>query len=153
MPHTSHPNAASVRTVETGMPVYQHAASRTAGGESRFMSSRPSALVRFTRTVVFCLLLDSGCLGMRPMKLSGAQTRPIMNESEKFKVARADRKRPRRSREKDLMSRYCWGVGADPLGPWVSRTAKIRGRTALITTNAYVAVVKYCKWFPLARYY
>jgi hypothetical protein len=42
---------------------------------------------------------------MGPVKLSGAQTSPIRKEREKLRVARALRKRPRRRREKDLMSR------------------------------------------------
>ena len=39
------------------------------------------------------------------MKLSGVQSRPIMNDKEKFRVARVDRNRPRTRRENDLMSR------------------------------------------------
>jgi hypothetical protein len=44
---------------------------------------------------------------MREMKVSGAQRRPIMKEREKFRVARVERERPRRRREKDLMRWYC----------------------------------------------
>lgn len=42
------------------------------------------------------------------MNVSGAQRRPIMKEREKLRVARVERKRPRRRKEKDLMRRYCW---------------------------------------------
>lgn len=31
-----------------------------------------------------------------------------MKEREKLRVARVERKRPRRRKEKDLMRRYCW---------------------------------------------
>ena len=43
----------------------------------------------------------------RLMKVSGAQRRPIMKEREKLRVARVERKRPRRRKENDLMRRYC----------------------------------------------
>lgn len=65
------------------------------------------------------------------MKLSGAQSRPIMKDKEKLRVARVERKRPKRRREKDLIRRYCWGVigGVDVVRPWVSsRAARIMGR-------------------------
>ena len=42
---------------------------------------------------------------VRFVKVSGAQRRPIMKEREKFRVARVERKRPRRRREKDFMRR------------------------------------------------
>ena len=47
------------------------------------------------------------------MNVRGAQRRPIMKEREKFRVARVERKRPRRRREKDLIRRYCWGIGVE----------------------------------------
>jgi hypothetical protein len=100
IPHTSHPKAASASTVSTGTPVYQHAANITAGGERRFITARPSAVVT-CNTVGDAVI----CLDIRPMKLRGAQRRPIMKDSEKFNVARADRNRPSRRREKDLIRR------------------------------------------------
>lgn len=47
---------------------------------------------------------------MRFVNVSGAHRRPIMKEREKFRVARVERKRPRRRREKDFMRRQCWGI-------------------------------------------
>lgn len=52
-----------------------------------------------------------GVDSMYPRKESGAQSKPSSNEREKFSVARAERNRPRRTREKDLMRRNCWLVG------------------------------------------
>jgi hypothetical protein len=100
MPHTSHPKAASVKTADTGTPVYQHVTINTAIGESKFITRRPTmlAVILVIKAVDFC---------MQPMKLSGAQSRPIINESEKFNVARAERKIPKRRSEKDFMRRYC----------------------------------------------
>ena len=105
-PQTSHPKAACVKTVSTSALKYQHAASRTTGGESTFNSARASVLRTYLRgREVVCGL-------MRWMKLSGAQRRPTMKEREKLRVARVERKRPRMRREKDLMRWYCcgWGV-------------------------------------------
>ena len=45
------------------------------------------------------------------MYVSGAESRPTRNASEKFRVARAERYIPRRRREKAFMSVYCWFVG------------------------------------------
>ncbi|KMU88007.1 hypothetical protein CIHG_05775 [Coccidioides immitis H538.4] len=42
--------------------------------------------------------MDVGLGSMYPTNERGAQSRPIRKESEKFKVARAERKRPRRAR-------------------------------------------------------
>lgn len=83
-------------------------------------------------------------LGSWPIKLSGAQSRPTMKEREKFKVARADKKRPRRRSENDLMRRYCWGVGAGT-GPRFRRAARANGRRALMTAKMWMAEVKYCR--------
>lgn len=47
---------------------------------------------------------------MRLRKVRGVQRRPIMNDREKLRVARVERKRPSGRREKDLMRRYCWGL-------------------------------------------
>lgn len=41
MPQTSQPNAACVKTVSIGTPVYQQTPIRTAGGERRFSSAKP----------------------------------------------------------------------------------------------------------------
>lgn len=66
------------------------------------------------------------------MKVSGAQRRPIMKEREKLRVARVERKRPRRRKENDLMRRYCWvGFTEDEVDEedelLVNRTARNRG--------------------------
>lgn len=67
------------------------------------------------------------------MNVRGAQRRPIMKEREKFRVARVERKRPRRRREKDLIRRYCWGIGVEGEEEeeedwWVNKAARARGR-------------------------
>lgn len=41
----------------------------------------------------------------RLTKLSGVQSSPTINDNEKFRVARVDRKRPRMRRENDLISK------------------------------------------------
>lgn len=76
-----------------------------------------------------------GLLGLgfrRLMKVRGAQRRPIMNEREKLRVARVERKRPRMRSEKDLIRRYCW-VGfmeeVVAVDLRASRAARLRGRT------------------------
>ena len=46
-----------------------------------------------------------------PVKDSGAQSTPRSKEREKFRVARAERKRPSRRREEDLTRKNCCGVG------------------------------------------
>jgi hypothetical protein len=63
---------------------------------------------------------------MREMKVSGAQRRPIMKEREKFRVARVERERPRRRREKDLMRWYCWGMIGDLRARGVERREERR---------------------------
>lgn len=50
---------------------------------------------------------------MYPANESGAQSMPRSKEREKLRVARAERKRPRRRREEDSMRRNCWGVGGE----------------------------------------
>ena len=67
------------------------------------------------------------------MNVRGAQRRPIMKEREKFRVARVERKRPRRRREKDLIRRYCWGIGVEggeeeEDDRWANKAARARGR-------------------------
>lgn len=74
---------------------------KTAGGESRFMTRKPIVVSAY----LIAGGVDSGLI--RPMKLSGVQRRPIMNDREKLMVARAERKRPKRRRENDLIRRYC----------------------------------------------
>lgn len=76
---------------------------------------------------------------MRLMKVSGAHRRPIMKDREKFRVARVERKRPRRRSEKDLMRRKCWDVGAER----VRRAARRSGRKTLDIMLVIVAGVKY----------
>ena len=49
-------------------------------------------------------------VGKGPSNESGAQRRPTKKDKEKLTVASVARKIPRRSREKDLRSRMCWGV-------------------------------------------
>jgi len=56
-----------------------------------------------------------------------------MKEREKFRVARVERKRPRRRREKDFMRRKCWGIASVLVEVvegmwWVKRAARVRGR-------------------------
>lgn len=64
------------------------------------------------------------------MKVRGAQRRPIMNEREKLRVARVERKRPRMRSEKDLIRRYCWvGFMEEVVDLRASRAARLRGRT------------------------
>lgn len=55
-----------------------------------------------------------------------------MSEREKFKVASAERKRPRRRREKDFMRRYCWVDGREQR---VMIAARSIGRTMFIKTS------------------
>lgn len=55
------------------------------------------------------------------MKEYGAAKRPIRREREKFKVARAERKRPRRRRQK-----HCKSINSCFVGLWLAR----RGRAA-----------------------
>jgi hypothetical protein len=70
------------------------------------------------------------------MKVRGAQRRPIMNEREKFRVARVERERPSRSSANDLIKRYCWGtIGREIPRPLDSSAARIKGRTMSTTTK------------------
>lgn len=123
IPQTSHPNAACVRIVSTDTPVYQQPPRRTTGGERRFRSTSP---IKASAYRIGALMEGL----TRLTKLRGVQSKPIMNESEKFRVARVERKRPRRRREKDFIRRYCWGLGVNP---WVSKTARSSGRTKSTT--------------------
>ena len=65
------------------------------------------------------------------MKLSGAQRRPMEKDREKLRVARVERKRPRRRREKDLIRMCCWAVGVKTEGWWLRTWARRRGRWEL----------------------
>jgi hypothetical protein len=100
IPHTSHPKAALIRTVDRAVPVYQQVAITTAGGESMFSRRRP-------RVLATCLVASGVDGERRPTKLNGAQSKPTINASEKFNVARVERKSPRRRSEKDFVSKYC----------------------------------------------
>jgi hypothetical protein len=71
------------------------------------------------------------------MKESGAQRRPIMKEREKLRVARVERKRPRRRRERDLMRWVCWVV----VEFRESKAARRSGRRAFVTIEMRVASV------------
>ena len=81
------------------------------------------------------------------MNVRGAQRRPIMKEREKFRVARVERKRPRRMREKDLIRRYCWGIGVEgdeEAGDWrANKAARARGRRISAVMQMLTAEVKY----------
>ena len=77
---------------------------------------------------------------MCPTKLRGAQRRPMKKEREKFRVARVERKRPRRRRENDLMRRYCCGCGGNQRRVM---TARMTGRRALMRVNIRAAEVRY----------
>lgn len=99
IPHTSHPKAASVNTVSTDTPVYQHTLKRTAGGERRLSSTSPRL------DIVYRTGIDG--LWRRSRKLRGTQRRPIMKEREKLRVARVESDRPNRRRANDLIKRYC----------------------------------------------
>jgi hypothetical protein len=78
----------------------QHADSKTAGGDRPLSATSARAARARRKGLLFIVVVVMG-----PVKLSGAQTRPIRKEREKLRVARALRKRPRRRREKDLMRR------------------------------------------------
>ena len=120
MPHTSQPNAACVRTVSTGTPVYQQTPKRTIGGERMFKRSGPRTDTPY-RT--------GADPSTRLMKLSGAQRRPIMKEREKLRVARVDSDKPKRSRANDLINKYCWGtIGAEKPKPLERKPARSKGR-------------------------
>ena len=72
----------------------------------------------------------------RVTKLSGAQSRPIMKEREKLRVARVERERPSRRREKDFIRWYCWGmIGFDRPRPLERIAARKRGRMMSTTTK------------------
>ncbi len=78
------------------------------------------------------------------MKLSGAQSRPIMKEREKLRVASAESERPSSRRAKDLIKRYCCGMmGFETPRPLERSAAKSKGKTISTTTKMYVAVLKY----------
>lgn len=72
------------------------------------------------------------------MKVRGEQMRPRNREREKLRVARAERKRPRRTRENDFVRRNCCVVG------WrrERRTASRTGRATFEAAKLYAAVVK-----------
>lgn len=61
---------------------------------------------------------------MRWMKVRGVQRRPMMNDREKLRVARVERKRPRGRREKDLMRWYWWGFVLVEVEVWRVRRAE-----------------------------
>ena len=68
--------------------------------------------------------------------MSGAQSRPIMKDREKLRVARAESERPRRRRANDLIRRYCWEtIGLDRPRPVESEMARRRGRTMSTATK------------------
>lgn len=67
--------------------------------------------------------------------------KPIMRDREKLRVARAERKRPRRRREKDFMRRNCWVDGFEQR---VRMAARIIGRTMFMMAKSEVACSKYC---------
>lgn len=135
MPHTSQPNAAWVSTVSTETPVYQHTPRRTIGGERRFNSTSPRLETPYRR---------AAGPWRRPMKLSGAQSRPIIKEREKLRVASVESERPSSRRAKDLIKRYCCGMmGFETPRPLERSAAKNNGKTISTTTKMYVAVVKY----------
>ena len=77
------------------------------------------------------------------MKVSGEQRRPKKRESEKLSVARAERNRPRRTREKDFVRRNCCVVGR-----WrrERRIASTTGRATFEAAKLYAALVK--SWSP-----
>ena len=54
----------------------------------------------------------AGELGQGCMNVSGVLRTPTMSAREKLSVARELRNMPRRRREKERMSWYCWAVGA-----------------------------------------
>jgi hypothetical protein len=72
--------------------------------------------------------LRIGRLGTGWIQVNGEERRPTRKAREKFRVAREERNIPRRSREKDLMRRYCWAVGLKRL---VKRMERMGGRTLL----------------------
>ena len=107
MPQTSHPKAACVRTVSTSTPAYQQPASRTTGGERRLSTRRLAVdeVLAVDAGLDWLLGLELGLGFSRLIKVRGAQRRPIINDREKLRVARVERKRPRMSSEKDLIRR------------------------------------------------
>jgi hypothetical protein len=50
----------------------------------------------------------------------------MKNEREKLRVASVERKRPRRRREKDLISKYCCGFGGNQKRVTTAKTIGMR---------------------------
>lgn len=59
------------------------------------------------------------------MYVNGEESRPTRKASEKLRVASEERNIPNKRREKDFMSRYCWGVGSKYV---VRRVERMGGR-------------------------
>jgi len=130
----SHPNAASVNTISTDTFQSRQAPNRIAAGDIEFISTRVRSEIHveadvarerdesFADFFAFPVLLGFGVpirsslrekLGsLNPINVRGVQRRPMSRESEKFKVASAERKSPSSRREKDFNRRNCCGVGA-----------------------------------------
>ena len=66
--------------------------------------------------------------GRGPRKERGAERRPTRKAREKLRVASVERNMPRRSREKDLMSKLCCAVGGVK---WERVEARMVGRRRL----------------------
>jgi len=147
----SHPNAASVNTISTDTLQSLQAPNRIAAGDIEFINTRARSEKQveadvareddesFADFLAFLVLLGFGVtisllwgkLGsLNPINVRGVQRRPMSRESEKFKVASAERKRPSNSREKDFNRRNCCGVGA--FRNLVRIVAKAKGRRRLM---------------------
>lgn len=122
MPQTFQPKAASVSTLWTETFHALHAARKTVLGARRLTTTKPATTLAITLAVVRFVTLGPSLFfrdfksvaadgvaleSIYPTNESGAQTRPRNRDREKFSVARAERKRPRRRSENDLMRRNC----------------------------------------------
>lgn len=155
IPHTSHPKAASVIIISTVTFRNQQMANSIAAGDMRFISTKVSIDIciegdggweggeSFRSCFAFpvlwsfriiCSLLRGDVGSLNPINVRGAQRRPISRESEKFRVASAERKRPRNRREKDFNRRNCCGVGG--FRNRVRIVAKPKGRRRLMKVKA-----------------
>jgi hypothetical protein len=108
-----------------------------AGGESTFMKIKLTVLMTARNH------FGAGNAGeMGEQAVTTIQTAPITKEREKLRVAKAERKRPKRSKEKDFMSSKCCNVGGD-MGPRNKKMASRMGKMALRIKKVYVAYKKY----------